>query len=1246
MTELVARVVLRADSRSLVTEADHGTAAVDRLGDAATRAGADAKALGAGAENAAAGVRETGTAATGAAGAVAALGAAGRQAGAAAQGLATDQRQAAAATANLGGQQQQGSAHAASLAAANAQLAREMESARADAAQLTTELRQLQEINASLAGRVDVLESRLKGANREHRDGAVSSERHAFGIRNLGQQFGDLGLSIAGGISPARAFGQQAGQIGYAMSELGGKAGKVGAFLTGPWGIALTVAAAVAAPFVEELFKAGDAADAAKVGADGLSEAQSVLGAVFDLTTGKLKKQNEMLLLNARLTAINLRGEASKLRQSSAQAFEGAGRQSIADKLTGAAQGSGQGLGGMLVGALAGTDTGSQNARNLRSVVTGLQSGKITSAAALRASEKIDFSGLKINREQFQQALIDAATAPVKDRIADQIDKSLTDGVLAPELRRDKPAGKPKKPASTAARDEFGRDAGDRIAAITGQFDRTPSALQKTNVEIAKLDDLIDDLGRRKPPGFEGLIASAEAAKTVVRRGLIETVAESFDRPRTLADQAAKSYRQLDAIAADLEQRRPPDLGPLLASVEQARGAIAEGLNRPLRELVESQEQSLAVGRLIAAGRADEAEALRVINQLQREMGPLTERQKAAVLATTQALAAQDRQIERNRQRQQLYIDALSQMRDIVRAATQDFARGDLGQFLKAPGRMLDTFLSLKADDLFDRLFEDAFRDLRDQVKGTSVVEDASARMADAVDAVSGQTRQTTHALGDLADAASGAAGAMRGTGAGLPAATPDGGADIVVTGRRDRLKPESLVASGIERLATKLGQQIGIDKDKAGQIGKWIGEKSSTALAGAATGTVVAGLANSLGLKMSGGGAQIGGAIGNFLPIPGGSIIGAIAGGLLGGLFKKAKYGTATISSDGTATSVGSSGNNGAAKGTATGLAGQVQQGIAQIAQQLGGVLGKYTVSIGTYDGKYRVSTSGQTGEMSFGKKNRANWATLKNFGDDQAGAIAFAIADAIADGAIAGISPAVAQALRSSSDINAALAEALKVADLEKLLGGVTGQLQSIFKTFDTTAAERVRLAKAYGLDLLAVEKLNAEQRADLLDQTLKGRIGSLKELLSNLTYGDLFEGSPVDRRAAIRREMEEAKADAEAGVAGAADRYAALARQLIETSKEAFGTAGPEYAADRAEARAEIERIIQLETQRVNAAAGVDQATADAVVAGNALTQQIVAQQGETNALLGALVDLAAAPRGGAVFADLALTTRGAA
>jgi len=49
------------------------------------------------------------------------------------------------------------------------------------------------------------------------------------------------------------------------------------------------------------------------------------------------------------------------------------------------------------------------------------------------------------------------------------------------------------------------------------------------------------------------------------------------------------------------------------------------------------------------------------------------------------------------------------------------------------------------------------------------------------------------------------------------------------------------------------------------------------------------------------------------------------------------------------------------------------VQSGLASIADQLGAKIGSYMVSIGQYDGKWRVSTSGQTGEMSFGKKNKA---------------------------------------------------------------------------------------------------------------------------------------------------------------------------------------------------------------------------------------------------------------------------------
>ena len=60
-------------------------------------------------------------------------------------------------------------------------------------------------------------------------------------------------------------------------------------------------------------------------------------------------------------------------------------------------------------------------------------------------------------------------------------------------------------------------------------------------------------------------------------------------------------------------------------------------------------------------------------------------------------------------------------------------------------------------------------------------------------------------------------------------------------------------------------------------------------------------------------------------------------------------------------------------------------------------------------------------------------------------------------------------------------------------------------------------------------------------------------------------------------------------------------------MSTSKEAFGTAGPEYAADRNLAMEGAERVIQIEKDRLAAAAAVQKATADAVQAGNVLLNE---------------------------------------
>src|SRR3546814_18889372 len=80
---------------------------------------------------------------------------------------------------------------------------------------------------------------------------------------------------------------------------------------------------------------------------------------------------------------------------------------------------------------------------------------------------------------------------------------------------------------------------------------------------------------------------------------------------------------------------------------------------------------------------------------------------------------------------------------------------------------------------------------------------------------------------------------------------------------------------------------------------------------------------AKALGIKQSKTGAAIGGAIGSFVPIPGGAAIGGLIGGPLGGLFKKTKQGGATISATDGVLGTSLFGNTGAAK-NATSAAGR----------------------------------------------------------------------------------------------------------------------------------------------------------------------------------------------------------------------------------------------------------------------------------------------------------------------------------
>jgi hypothetical protein len=399
-------------------------------------------------------------------------------------------------------------------------------------------------------------------------------------------------------------------------------------------------------------------------------------------------------------------------------------------------------------------------------------------------------------------------------------------------------------------------------------------------------------------------------------------------------------------------------------------------------------------------------------------------------------------------------------------------------------------------------------------------------------------------------------------------------------------------------------GGLLGALKDLPGMPDK-LSAKFGTMLEGAQTGTIVAGVGKMLGLNVSTTGSQVGGAIGAATGVPGLSIVGSAVGGLLGGLFKKAPSGSTVITSaeDG---GYSVSGNKAGVRQNMTVAAGSVQEGLQSIASALDATLGAFSVSIGEYKGWYRVSASGSSsvGDKKYPKKAGSD---LLYDGQDAGAAVQAALKNAIADGAVQGISAAMQRALQSSSDVDKAVREALKVREVEEILGGLGGTLERQFREFETQAKERVRIATQYGFDVNAIEARNAEDRAKLVGDILSSRIGSLQQLLEDMRFGDLFEGTAAERRDQLLTEIAGARGDAEKGVDGAADRLAELTRRLVETSRDAYGTAGSEYAGDRASAISTAEAIIAAENERVRAAQQATMDTSKALQTQNALTNE---------------------------------------
>ena len=462
----------------------------------------------------------------------------------------------------------------------------------------------------------------------------ASAGAQKAGLNQLTMQIGDMSTMYALGARPSQIFASQIGQVTQAVQLMTGGTSKLASFLGGPWGIAIMVAVQVLGPFIGKLWESEAAMKAVTLASNGMQDAQGALGEIFDLTTGKIKNQNEMLRLNAQLLAINLRADALAKRTSSDDALgnfsSGSLGISAKNKVLGA-------LGIPVYGSVGREEKVSDLLRDYRT-------GKITPIAAAKRAEGLDFTGLAIDKSDFIQAIADGVSAEAKNKTADLIEKSLASNTLdpafrtpgTPRRRRAGPKGKAQADIDAMQADALSglekeelrarldlatdateradiqkellqQDREDRIRKV--EADKNLSRAQK-DAQIAGINRLIGKPAKVGPDdeiiatGAPGLLAQrinrdAEAQQAQLNNDMLARQRAALDSQASIAANLQDRNR-LEGKSLAIQQAIERNLldqeiaNGRVADADQARALLAERQAIQRQQLLNSQKGPLA----------------------------------------------------------------------------------------------------------------------------------------------------------------------------------------------------------------------------------------------------------------------------------------------------------------------------------------------------------------------------------------------------------------------------------------------------------------------------------------------------------------------------------------------------------------------------------------------------------------------------------------------------------------------------
>lgn len=1093
-----------------------------------------------------------------------------------------------------------------------------------------------------------------------------------------GQQIQDMAIQFQMGTNATTILAQQVPQLAFALSGLEGntnktlsRIGQFSTFLAGPWGAAILVAGVALVPLIDKILGTGDAADEAKGKtydfANGLNvlslSANNAADAMAQLANelkNAIAVQGEFLNMKAKVAEksyaelrdlYDAEGKELAALQSRATSFNPLNRLSMAETYRmGALIENRAPLKKALEKAQSAVISGREDilqrnaieAADPRAAANGRYNRAVGALRQRFEKSQRDpvgaaASGAFITDAQYQAELTKLTVA--KDKEIDALKKT--------RARKGPDAGKEAERAARAAQrlGEFGEDAGKKIANIRDSFSAIPPEVERINKASRELDDIISDLMNRKPEGFEALKSEAEALKASLADGVVtqalDGMAESADRQLKIQELLLSGR---DADAAALQN---------IWAIEEKIGSEEE-----LRTKAQA---------LILQGRTEEAAVLtRIANQYPR------------IRSEVQAIAdAEQKRIEAMRkaqEMQQVFLDATRDIRGQVEAILGGYGKlGDLGNAFKR------AFQQIQGKLLTEQIFGDVFRDMDRHVKektgiGSSVdmlkteterAGDAAGTLADEL--LGAARRISTAGTGATAAAGFGSSSILGGWGnIGVPPLLRkpanenyDPNGPIVVTANKPGAARRVMDLTP-EEFFRKMGQDVGakwaaqleplLGKKFAGNIGGVLGgifEGQATtgtgfgailgglkelkglpkgisgalgkAFGGAQTGAAVAGIGNALGLKLSNTGAQIGGAIGKFLPIPGGEIIGAIAGGFIGKLFSGTKKGYA-VASNGNVTT---GGNRTQADNAGAG-ANSLNDSLSNIARAFGSSLGNYAVSIGSRSSGYiRVSASGSTrvGDKSFAKNGGSD---LLYDGKDMQEALRIALKNAIEDGAIQGIKAGSKRLLSIGNNIDAQVEKALKFEKVFKDLKQIKDPVGFALEELNTEFKGLIDIFKEAGAsaqELADLEELYGIKRKDTIKQASDAMVGPIKSLLESLTIGNDFY-SLRDRQASAQAVYNPLAQRVAAGDMTAYAEFSDAAQSLIEINRQIYGSTSQFFDF--------VDQVKALSQGTLD----LEQAKIDAATASDSPFTQLAAQQQATTSAIDAQTEALIAAIGGSL------------